>query len=509
MNKTSKTFRVLLIRPPYTRLRGIGQAPYFPLGIGSMAAVLNALPDVEARIYYADNPGPGEKPFIIDKEGVFATRSHAQKTYFEALDSDDHPVWSEVASVLDAFKPHVVGLSVLTPEVGSAAKVTGIARKLNPDCCVIWGGVHASFEPEATLALPGVDYVAIGEGELTIREFIAALQAGRDPMSVAGILDRSASLESISRRPLIQPLDSIPVPDRRSVTFPERFTPVAMGSLMHSRGCPWRCGFCSSRRFWHERVRFRSAENVLDEIRQVHRDYGIRIFTFWDDAFTIDRKLTEKLCEAILQSGIKIAWRTATRLDLLDDAMLKLMRKAGCVQMDLGIETGSPRMSEIIRKDIDLDLAPDTIERANRHGIAAGVFLMAGFPDETREDLLQTLAFMKRIRPAEIVLNILDPMPGSEQFERALELGLLKQPVNYLRFPLWPDAHFVQNIEPAEFNRLIEDISAYVFRYNTSRTALIRRARPEILQLLRTDRKVLLQKAFRFARRRFTRGPVH
>jgi len=156
-----------------------------------------------------------------------------------------------------------------------------------------------------------------------------------------------------------------------------------------------------------------------------------------------------------------------------------------------------------------LETAPETIERANRHGIATGVFLMAGFPDETRDDLMLTYAFMQRIRPAEIVLNILDPMPGSEQFERALELNLLSQPVDYTRFPLWPDAHFVKNIPPDEFNHLIEEISAYVFRYNSSRTALIRRARPEILQLLRTDRKVLLQKAFRFARRRFSRGPIH
>ena len=134
---------------------------------------------------------------------------------------------------------------------------------------------------------------------------------------------------------------------------------------------------------------------------------------------------------------------------------------------------------------------------------------MAGFPDETREDLLQTYEFMKRIRPAEIVLNILDPMPGSEQFQRVIELGLLKEPVDYTRFPLWPDAHFVRDIEPEEFNRMIEEISAYVFRYNSSRTALIRRARPEILQLLRADRKVLLQKAFRFVKRRFSGGSRH
>ncbi|MBN1296185.1 B12-binding domain-containing radical SAM protein [bacterium] len=506
MNHPDETYRVLLIRPPYTRLRGTGQAPYFPLGIGSMAAVLNAEPGIEARLYYADNPGPGERPVVVDKEGVFASRSEAQRRYFAALDRSDHPVWKEIREVITAFRPNMVGLSVLTPEVGSALCVTAIARDVNPDVHVVWGGVHATFEPLATRELPGVASVVMGEGEETIRDLVRAVRAGTPASTIPGVLSTGSPPDVPAPRPLISDLNTVPLPDRQAVFFPDRFTPVAMGSLMHSRGCPWRCGFCSSRRFWHERVRFRSAENVMEEIMRVHRDYGIRIFTFWDDAFTIDRRLTERLCEAIIRSGVKIAWRTATRLDLLDDDMLKLMRRAGCVQMDLGIETGSPRMSSIIRKDIDLDAAPDTIDRANRHGIAAGVFLMAGFPDETREDLMQTYAFMQRIRPAEIVLNILDPMPGSEQFERAVELGILKQPVDYARFPLWPDAHFVRDIEPVEFNRLIEEISSYVFKYNSSRTAVIRRARPEILQLLRTDRRVLLQKALRFVRRRLHRG---
>jgi len=506
---TDKVFRVLLIRPPYTRIRGIGQAPYFPIGIGSMTAVLNNMNGVEACMYYADNPAAGDKPIIMDKEGVFATRSLAQKKYFAALDADDHPIWQEARDVINKYKPDMVGLSVLSPEVGSARKITSIAKALNQDTIVVWGGVHASFETNSTLEIPGVDYVVAGEGEETIAELVEAVRSETAPDNVPGVFSKNNPVDACNSRPLIKSLDSIPIPDRAAVTFPDRYNPVAMGSLMHSRGCPWRCGFCSSRRFWHERVRFRSAENVIEEIRKVHQDYGIRIFTFWDDAFTIDRSLTERLCESIIQSNIKIAWRTATRLDLLDDSMLRLMRRAGCVQMDIGIETGSQRMSEIICKDIDLETAPDTIDKANKHGIACGVFLMAGFPDETRDDLLETYEFMKRIRPAEIVLNILDPMPGSEQFERTIELGLLKEPIDYSRFPLWPDAHFVQNIEPAEFNRLIEEISTYVFKYNSSRTALIRRARPEILQLMRTDRKVLAQKAFRFIKKRLSGGAGH
>ncbi len=505
MSETDRVFRVLLIRPPYTRLRGIGQAPYFPLGIGSMAAVLNAIPGVEAKIYYAEHPGPGEKPYIIDKKSVFESRSQAQKQYTKALQTDNHPAWVEAEHVLKNFKPDLVGLSVLTPETGSALKLTSLSKTLLPDTPVIWGGVHPSFEVSATLALPGVDYVIAGEGERTLAETVNVLRAGNDPSSIPGVFARNRPVGDICGRTLIENLDELPPPDHSAVLFPERFTPVAMGSLMHSRGCPWRCGFCSSRRFWNEEVRFRSAEAVVDEIRKINRDYEIRVFTFWDDAFTIDRRLTEELCEAILKSSIKIAWRTATRLDLLDDALLRLMRKAGCFQIELGIESGSPKISELIRKDIDLDSAPAIIDRANKHGIACGVFLMAGFPDETHEDLMLTLDFAKRIKPAEIVLNVFDPMPGSEQYERTVELGFLPDPIDFTHFPLWPDAHFMTNVSPDEFNRIVDKMSAYIFLYNSSRTALMRRARPEILQLLRTDRKVLFQKALRFFSRHLRR----
>ncbi len=505
MAESDHLFKVLLIRPPYSRLRGTGQAPYFPLGIGSMAAVLNQTPGLEARLYYADHPGPGEKPFVIDKESVFSARSAAQRAYFSALDDSDHPAWSEAKHILEEYQPDLVGLSVLTPEVGAALRLTEISKSVLPETPIIWGGVHASFEVSSVLSLPGVDYVIAGEGEHTLLETVLALKNKSNPDSIAGLYSQNTHHKPPCSRPLMENLDTLPLPDRTSLFFPERFTPVAMGSIMHSRGCPWRCGFCSSRRFWNERVRFRSAESVIEEIVKIQKDYGINVFTFWDDSFTIDRRLTEELCENILKASLNIAWRTATRLDLLDDSLLRLMRKAGCFQMEIGIETGSPRMSKIIRKDIDLDSAPDIINRANHHGIACGVFLMAGFPDETYDDLMSTLDFCKKIKPAEIVLNVLDPMPGSEQFERAVELKLFPEPIDFIRYPLWPDAHFMAHVSSEEFNKVITEMTRYIFRYNSSKTALIRRARPEILQLMRTDRKVLFQKATRFLKRRFKR----
>ena len=497
-------YRVLFIRPPFTRLKGLGQAPYFPLGIGYLSSVVNNIEGVSAQLYYSENTGPGEHPPVVDKESVFTSRSQSQQIYFDALKSMHHPVWDEIREVIEKFRPNLVGVSVLTPEVGSALKVTELIKTISPETLVVWGGVHPSFLPKQTLNLPGVDFVVAGEGEKAIVALVERLRDRLTTGHIQGVCSQNYSQENGYCFSMLQDnLDSIPFPARQDALFPERFSPVAMGSIMHSRGCPWRCGFCSSRKFWDEKVRFRSPENVMAEIQQVHRDFGIKIFTFWDDAFTADRAMTEKLCEEIIRSRLKIVWRTATRLDLLDDRMLRLMRRAGCVQLELGIESGSERMLRLIRKDIDTHEIPKILERVHQHGIACGVFFMAGFPDETEADILDTLKLMKNIKPAEIVLNIFDPMPGSEQYDRAKELNLIDEEPDFTRYKLWPDRHFVADISSQRFNELAEVLSKFVFSYNSSRTALIRRAKPEILQLLRSDRKVLIQKGIRFIQRRF------
>lgn len=502
----SESLRVLFIRPPFTRLKGTGQAPYYPLGIGYLTSVVNAIEGVTAKLYYPENTPAEETGYTIDKKGVFESRSISQKRYFSAVSSNDHPAWAELRAILIEYKPHIIGISLLTPEVASTAKCIEIVKRIVPECLVICGGIHPTFEPADTLAIKGVDYIVLGEGETAIARFVVAIRDNVVPSNIPGLYDgKSTSSRVFSPCEQINSLDTIPFPSRSHSFFPERFSNVAVGSIMHSRGCPWRCGFCSSRRFWQERVRFRNAQNVVEEIKSIHRQFGIRTFTFWDDAFTIDRDVTGALCEEILRMDQRIAWRTATRQDLLDDQMIRLMKRAGCVQLELGIETGSPRMLEIIRKDIDIKDTPGVIDRVNRHGIACGVFLMAGFPDETEQDLEQTLTFIKQIKPAEIVLNIFDPMPGSEQFDRAKELGLIAQNTNFSRFEYWPDAHYVAGIQPDRFNEMIGTISQYVFNYNTSLPALRRRALPELKRLFQIDKKSLFNKGMRFFSNRFFR----
>lgn len=300
-------------------------------------------------------------------------------------------------------------------------------------------------------------------------------------------------------------LDQLPPPARDETIFPERFNKLAMGSITYSRGCPYKCTFCSSRIFWQKKVRFRKPRLVVDEVKDVVNRYGVSAFTFWDDTFTVNRQIAMDLCHELRDSGAPISWKTATRADVLDDEILTAMREAGCVQLQLGIETGSLRMSKLIEKEVELKAAYHAVRIINRHGIAAGTFFIVGYPQETLADMRETFQMMKTIGSTDVVLNVFDPMPGSSLFDTTKDHGLLPQSdteIDWRTLPLWPDAHYVRDVSREEFGKTLQEISAWCWRWNHSPAALLRRIRPQFSYLLKNDPALLVKKGARFLKSR-------
>ncbi|MBN2054859.1 radical SAM protein [bacterium] len=495
--------KILLVRPPFTRLRKFGQSPVFPLGLGWIAAVLSHRGH-QAMIYYPENPSGEEQQYEVHKESVFENRSAAHSRYLDALNNDSLPVWREIREQIGAYAPDVLGISLLSTEVGAALKVSRIAKALSPEMLVVWGGVHPSFETESSLAFPEVDLVVRGEGEFTMLDICDRLEHGQRLDDVAGISLRCGTrVRHNPDRPLLDDLDTLPPPSRDLVLQEHTFSKEALGGVITSRGCPWRCSFCSSRSFWRNTVRFRSPRAVADEIEALKRDKDIRSVTIWDDAFSLDRDHALSLCQELLDRRLRITWRGATRLDLINPGLLRLMRRSGCTQVEIGIESGSPRILREIRKDIEIDSVQEAISAVQAEGMACGVFFMAGFPQERIEDLEETLNVMRRITPAEMVLNVYDPLPGSELFELARAWSMVSRDEDWVDYRLWPLRHFVKDIDPEEFANRIEEISAFVFSYNRSIGPLLRRALPEVKRLLARDPARLLRKAGRFLANRF------
>lgn len=242
--------KILLIKPPYSRLKRTGQAPYFPLGLGYLASTLDKA-GYYTRIYHAENPRLPNEDIIEDEEAIFHQRSQSQKRYFEAVDNGAHPVWEEIRNTVKEFKPDVVGISVMTIDVLSALKISEITKEYSPEVPVVWGGVHPTFLSDEVISYDHVDFVVRGEGEKIFLNLCETIKnGGKDFSGIPGITykDNGKNVHNPDESH-IEDIDSIPFPATHLILYPESFNYGSMGSMIVSRGCPLRCTFCSSRLF--------------------------------------------------------------------------------------------------------------------------------------------------------------------------------------------------------------------------------------------------------------------
>lgn len=487
--------KLLLVNPPYSRLRGVGQAPYFPLGLGCLARAVSSQVDA-VRILNLENPAQGEPLFPIDKETVFRFRSHAYSAMQAAIKDPERRVWKEFNEILSKFQPDLIGITVMTVDVGAAVVLSKLAHRWRKKITVLWGGVHPTFEPEASLNEECVDFLIRGEGETSLNEFCNQFKSEKPSWSdVPGLsYFQNGVAHHNPLPPLITDLDSCFPPLRDKDFFSERYSSSAWGSIMASRGCPWKCTFCSSPVFWRRRLRYRSIENVGDEIEDMVSSGLTKHFTFWDDSFSANHKKVTELCNMIISRNLKITWKTATRIDLIEDELLELMKNAGCIQLQIGIETGSPRMAKLLKKEVNPNDSIQAVQKIKMHGIGSGVFFMAGFPQETIRDLKETFSLMQKLPTDEIVLNVFDPMPGSEIFEEMKRTKLLAEKNNWNNFPLWPDKYFINNIDKDEFDSFVEEMSAWIFHNNNRLSLKWSKNKNLVLFLLKYDPFFLINK---------------
>jgi radical SAM superfamily enzyme YgiQ (UPF0313 family) len=473
------------------------------LGLGYIASVLKDN-GFEVMIYHAENPRLEEEKMLIDPDIGFDFRSAGYHRYLDSIRDNSHYVWKEVKQTLELYEPDIVGISLLSVEVASALKISQICKQASDKCYVVWGGVHPTFLPDDCLKNKEVDFVIRGEGEYSMLELCEVLKKTRNGLSeIRGLSFRNnGRVVHNAARDAIENVDELQFPAWNNVLFPESFDHKSLGSMILSRGCPFRCTFCSSRNFWNKKVRFRSAENVINEINTFKKLYGTNYFMFWDDSFTINKSVVERYCKAILDSKLKISWKTATRADLVDEQILKLMKKAGCCKLEIGVESGSDRIKRIILKDVTNDQIRHGFAMINKTGIGVGAFFMAGFPEETSDDLSQTFELMKELEATEMVFNIFDPMPGSTEYEKCVRFGLISPSPDWNNFPLWPDAHYVRDISREEFTDYVNMVAKWLYNKNKSFANRFRRNKYLVSTLLKNDPVFLLKKVYKFIKRR-------
>lgn len=408
--------KLLLIDPPFKSFSGIFSM-YFPLGLTYIAGCAKKA-GFDCRILDMDAAEP--KAGSVD----FAHEYDRYQHYLKALNDPRHPTWDLMRTLILDQKPDFIGITALTTKFGSVIQTARFCKEILPTVPIIVGGAHASVMPDKTLEIPEVDFVVRGEGDETLPELLETLRDKGDPGKVKGVSFRKhGKTVHNAAREFTQDLDSIPFPDRSALLHPEYYTSEDMGVILTSRGCPFGCSYCFH--MWDRKVRYRSVPNILQEIREVRRQYRTGQFAFKDDSFTVRRRHVIELCEALSREPYKIGFSCTTRVDILDDELLKIMKKAGCSQINIGIESGSER----VLKETDKGITHAQIRKAarlmNREAVFWSGYFMIGLPTETEGEIRQTLDFLGHVRPYYGGLGVYNPFPRTKLFDQGVELGLL------------------------------------------------------------------------------------
>ncbi|MDH5680366.1 MAG: cobalamin-dependent protein, partial [Spirochaetota bacterium] len=248
--------KILLVNPPFYRFITFSYA-YNPLGNRYIAAMLRKH-EYETYVYNFDFP---EKISPKEPDWLPYNENYGQE-YKRDMENPDHPIWKEIEATLQKIKPDILGVSTMTPQMETAIHTARLAKRINPDCVVVFGGIHPTALPFDTLKYPEVDIICVGEGEITMLELVRTLEKGGDLREVEGIAftNKDGIYQETNRRALIKDLDSIPYPIRDFPTEAEREFMLHRGSILTSRGCPYQCTFCARKPIWGKTIRYRSAE---------------------------------------------------------------------------------------------------------------------------------------------------------------------------------------------------------------------------------------------------------
>lgn len=342
----------------------------------------------------------------------------------------------ETARRVTALRPAVAGISAATVGIQNAGLLAGLIKKGLPGTTLLVGGPHVTAIPVKTLSIFGsFDIAVIGEGERTLLELIGALERGGDCSAVHGIAFRSDGGVIVTPpRPFIEDLDSLPMPaydllpDLARVYRPaaHNFKRLPSTSMITSRGCTGRCIFCDLKTFGN-RCRRNSIPYTMRVVEYLTGRFGIRDLRIPDDTFVISRKHVLAFCDEVSARGIDISWSCQARVNTVDPELLAAMKRAGCWQIDYGIESGSQRILDTLRKGITREQALRALRWTKDAGIQTKGYFMLGSPGETPETIRETIAFARTAALDSFQVSFFTPFPGSPVYDEIASHGVLEE----------------------------------------------------------------------------------
>lgn len=391
--------RVLLLQPPVLDDTILGLEAYPTLGITSIAAIL-------------------------------LERGHEVSLYDT---TPYHAKMKEVIKVVEDFSPDVVGITSTTVMASNAFAVANEVKKLNKEVKIVLGGVHVTAVPHHAFSCQNVDYLVLGEGEITMCELLEALQGKKDIARVNGLAYRkNGEIIFNPPRELIKNIDELPIPAYDLLPINLYSSPYVSRkpfmNVVRSRGCPYKCIFCGVPRVFGRGYRCQSPQRTLKEVEYLVTKLNVREILFKDSEFPLNQRITEEFCDLLIERKLDFVWCCNARVSNLNRSLLEKMKKAGCIGLTFGIESGDQKILDTIKKEITLDEARNAIKLAREIGFKIVCNFMLGNPGETRETIEKTIAFSEELNPDYGCFTFLTPYPGTELRELAEKNNWLLDP---------------------------------------------------------------------------------
>jgi radical SAM superfamily enzyme YgiQ (UPF0313 family) len=334
----------------------------------------------------------------------------------------------------------LTGFTLEKPVVHETAATV---KNLFPQVPVVVGGPVATADPQGVLQDEHVDFVVLGEGESVFKNFLDRFSADGFQADFDGItglgFKRNGEIVIDYQRDFIQDLDEIPMPAWDMIDVEQYFYHKNRASMnLHnksdralqiftSRGCPFQCTYCHN--VFGKKVRKRSVDHVLNEIRYLHRQLKADEIEILDDIFNVDKQRCIGIFDGVIREGMKIGFSfpNGLRADMMDEELIDKMKEAGVYRVMYAVEAGSPRIQKLMKKNLDLEKAKHIIEYTAKNRISVGAFFMMGFLDETEGEVMMTIDFACKSRLHTASFLIVQPYPNTEIFNQAVEKGLIDE----------------------------------------------------------------------------------
>lgn len=370
---------------------------------------------------------------IVPPLGILYIASVLEQMGHELQVFDIDPDVTPCINRISAFAPRLIGLSCYTNTYPRARRLTQQLKEVLPQSVYVCGGVHATAMPVETIRELEMDYLVYAEGERTIEQLVRCIEADRkdDLDKIKGLYYwKDGEIQFTGPPDLIQDLDSLPFPARHLLNYKPYLVPPGMirgyameriTTIFTSRGCPYPCIYCASSIVQGKKIRRRSPANVITELESLVTDYDLQGFYICDDLVTGDRDWMIEFSRQLAQKKLELRWACQARVDRVDEEMIACMKRAGCIQLDFGVESGSNKTLKTMKKATKIEAARNAFQLTHKLKIRSCATFILGFPGETENDMEESYRLAKDIRADYTVFYFLTPYPGTPVYSMAIE----------------------------------------------------------------------------------------